>query len=144
MSFCIPFFTIVIDIFVIFELIKLIFFPNFIHPHCIIPNTQCFLYDQNYHVAEGDIRVIRPLCLIRERQTREYSSIAQLPVIFENCPACFEAPKERQRIKVLLASQEHIHPNLFSSLLRSMKPLMRRENSAYTGPDRDEDDDDDV
>lgn len=64
----------------------------------------------------GDIRIIRPLCLIRERLTRQYAKgdtfarvysitvvntnnapckliAAQLPVINENCPACYEAPK---------------------------------------------------
>lgn len=84
---------------------------------------------QNYHVAEGDIRVVRPLVYVRERALREYAKIAALPVIFENCPACFEAPKERQRVKVMLAAQEHIHPNLFSSLMKCMRPLMARENS---------------
>ena len=46
-----------------------------------------------------------------------------LPVISENCPACFEAPKERQRMKQLLASQEILHPRLFSSILSAMKPI---------------------
>ncbi len=44
--------------------------------------------------------------------------VRDLPVINENCPACFEEPKERARTKTLLASQEHIHPNLFSNLLK--------------------------
>ena len=83
---------------------------------------------------DGDVRIIRPLAFVRERMTREYAkrersaraaadhlsaaAVADLPVIYENCPACFEAPKERQRMKLLLASQEHIHPNLFNSLLQ--------------------------
>jgi tRNA 2-thiocytidine biosynthesis protein TtcA len=78
------------------------------------------------------LRVIRPLVYVRERFTREYAAIADLPVINENCPACFEAPKERQRAKLLLASQEHIHPQLFSSMLNAIKPLMRMQTDANT------------
>ncbi len=78
--------------------------------------------------------------------------MSQLPVINENCPACYEAPKvgvavcmwpggggtaeprcvvvgvvgvvqERQRVKLLLAEQEHLHPALFSSLLQYVAAL---------------------
>lgn len=48
-------------------------------------------------------------------------------------PACFEAPKERARVKLVLANQEHVHPSLFSSLQRAMKPLMSQENSKFLG-----------
>uniref|UniRef100_A0A6T6TEL6 tRNA(Ile)-lysidine/2-thiocytidine synthase N-terminal domain-containing protein n=1 Tax=Amorphochlora amoebiformis TaxID=1561963 RepID=A0A6T6TEL6_9EUKA len=78
----------------------------------------------NYKNDKGDVRIIRPLSYVRERLLREYATLARLPVIDENCPACFEAPKERARVKLMLASQEHVHPNIFSCLLRSMKPLM--------------------
>lgn len=43
-----------------------------------------------------------------------------------DCPACFEAPKERQRIKLLLASQEHVHPNLYPNMLQSEARSTRR------------------
>ena len=85
----------------------------------------------NYHVDEGDLRVIRPLIFTRESITREYATAHDLPVIFENCPACFEAPKERQRIKLMLAAQEHLHPHLYSCLLRAMTPLIGKENGNY-------------
>merc|ERR1712096_27164 len=77
----------------------------------------------NYHVEAGDIRVIRPLIYARERMTREFSILAKLPVVNENCPACFDAPQERQRMKLLLASQEHLHTGLYSNLLAAMQPL---------------------
>ena len=98
----------------------------------------------NYHVEAGDIRIIRPLVYAREHLTREYANVVDLPVIEENCPACFEAPKERARVKLVLASQEHVHPSLFSSLLRAMKPLMAEENSHFVnnkaaGEDSDDD-----
>ena len=46
-------------------------------------------------------------------------------MIQENCPACFSAPKERHRVKVLLAQQENMFPSLFSSLQKAMVPLMK-------------------
>jgi hypothetical protein len=44
---------------------------------------------------------------------RDLSYAAALPVVDENCPACFEAPRERQHIKKLLAREEAQFPNLF-------------------------------
>ena len=59
----------------------------------------------NYAVREGDLRVVRPFVYVRERQLREFAEAQGLPVIPENCPACFESPKERHRTKQLLAQQ---------------------------------------
>ncbi|XP_077984669.1 uncharacterized protein LOC144439269 [Glandiceps talaboti] len=78
----------------------------------------------NYIVREGDLRVIRPLVYVREKDTRQFAEQAKLPVIPENCPACFDAPKERHRTKQLLAAQEILFPDLYHSLLTAMKPLM--------------------
>ncbi len=72
----------------------------------------------------GDVRVIRPFIYARERQTRDFARKAGLPVIQENCPACFAMPQERQQMKMLLAEQERRHPRLFASLLTAMRPLM--------------------
>ena len=41
---------------------------------------------------EGDIRVIRPLVYVREKDLRSFAETQGLPVIAENCPACFDAP----------------------------------------------------
>ncbi len=79
----------------------------------------------HYSNKAGDIRIIRPLIYTRERATRQYAEQARLPVIAENCPACFEGPKERYRIKTLLAQQEHLFPDLLSNLLRTMTPLLK-------------------
>lgn len=79
----------------------------------------CYVNDK------GDLRVIRPLVYIREKMTKEFADFAKLPTITENCPACFAAPTERHRTKLLLASQEQIVPDLYSSLLNTMKPIMR-------------------
>ncbi|XP_028516147.1 uncharacterized protein LOC110243543 [Exaiptasia diaphana] len=80
----------------------------------------------NYTVQEGDLRVIRPLVFVREKELRQFADKAKLPVIAENCPACFEAPKERHRTKQLLAAQELLFPEIYSSLLTAMRPLMAK------------------
>lgn len=48
-----------------------------------------------YEINAGDITVIRPLCYCRESLMTEFAKQNNLPVINENCPACFEEPKER-------------------------------------------------
>lgn len=78
----------------------------------------------HYRIDAGDLRVIRPLVYARERQTRAFAEAASLPVIFENCPACFVKPQQRHAMKQLLAQQEKLHPRLFASLLTAMKSLM--------------------
>ncbi|HEY9198680.1 MAG TPA: ATP-binding protein [Gammaproteobacteria bacterium] len=77
----------------------------------------------------GDVRIIRPLAYVRERQLRAFSEAAGLPVIRDNCPACFRMPTQRQHMKELLAQEESHNKRLFLSLLSTMRPLME-ENSA--------------
>ncbi|MEW5771621.1 MAG: ATP-binding protein [Pseudomonadota bacterium] len=72
----------------------------------------------------GDVRVIRPFVYARERQTRDFAAHAGLPVIYENCPACFSMPMQRYQMKALLGEQERQHPQLFANLLTAMRPLM--------------------
>lgn len=78
----------------------------------------------HYRNDAGDLRVIRPFVTVRERQTRAFATDAGLPVIFENCPACFAKPQQRYAMKQMLAEQEKLHPRLFNSLLTAMRPLM--------------------
>jgi tRNA 2-thiocytidine biosynthesis protein TtcA len=78
----------------------------------------------HYRNDAGDVRVIRPLIYARERQTRDFAQRAGLPVIFENCPACFALPMQRFQMKALLAEQEKQHPQVFANLLTAMRPLM--------------------
>ncbi|CAE7580786.1 ttcA [Symbiodinium pilosum] len=78
----------------------------------------------NYAVAEKDLRVCRPLVHVREKTLAQFAKDNRLPVIADNCPACFAAPKERHRIKLMLSQQEFEHPDLFWSLSSCMKPLM--------------------
>ncbi len=81
----------------------------------------------HYTIDEGDLRVIRPLVYVRERELKKFAEEQVLPVINENCPACFEIPKERARVKTLLSNQEHLYPDLFYSLQQAMRPLMEKD-----------------
>ena len=83
----------------------------------------------NYTNKEGDVRIIRPLVYVRERQTAEYAKESLLPVIPDSCPACFGMPTEREHMKQLLKQEESHNKQLFKSLLTAIKPLMAK-NSA--------------
>ncbi len=89
------------------------------------------LYEGRLHTMKahytndaGDVRVIRPLVYVRERQTHDFANKNQLPVIMDNCPACFSAPTRRDHIKNLLAQEEKESQHVFKTLLNTMRPLM--------------------
>jgi len=83
----------------------------------------------HYTNKDGDIRIIRPLVYVRERQTREFARDASLPVVPDSCPACFGMPTQRAHMKSLLAQEESHNKYLFKSLLQAMRPLFGK-NSA--------------
>merc|ERR1711968_126074 len=87
-------------------------------------NGQVRTMKANYLIQAGAIRVIRPLVYVREAEMKKFAYGAKLPVINENCPACFEGPKERHRVKKLLAQEESLFPGMFGNLRRAMLPLM--------------------
>ncbi|CAB4061624.1 unnamed protein product [Lepeophtheirus salmonis] len=66
----------------------------------------------------GRMRTMKANYSVKEKDLRK------LPIIPENCPACFESPKERHRTKQLLAAQELLFPRLYWSLKSAMFPLM--------------------
>ena len=72
----------------------------------------------------GDLRIIRPLVYLRERQTQDFAHTNGLPVIADSCPACFAMPTQRQHMKTLLAAEERQNKLLFKSLLTTLRPLM--------------------
>jgi tRNA 2-thiocytidine biosynthesis protein TtcA len=74
-----------------------------------------------------DVRIVRPLLYVRERQTVAYAKEAALPVINESCPSCFVKPQQRQHMKAWLAEEEKHNKNLFKNLLTTMKPLLTQE-----------------
>jgi tRNA 2-thiocytidine biosynthesis protein TtcA len=86
----------------------------------------------HYRNDAGDLRIIRPLAYVRERQTREFARAAGLPVIGDNCPACFRMPTQRQHMKELLAREEATNSLLFKSLLATIRPLMTENDSHLT------------
>ncbi len=77
----------------------------------------------NYTNQDGDIRIIRPMIYVRERQTTEFSKEVPLPVISDSCPACYAMPTEREHMKQLLAKEETHNSGLFSSLKSAISPL---------------------
>jgi tRNA 2-thiocytidine biosynthesis protein TtcA len=85
----------------------------------------------HYANDEGDVRVIRPLALLREGDTRAYAAACALPVIPDTCPACFSGPTARYGAKRLLAREEAAHPTLFANLREALRPL--REISTPSG-----------
>ncbi|WP_299870716.1 ATP-binding protein [uncultured Cocleimonas sp.] len=78
----------------------------------------------HYVNDDGDLRIIRPLVYVREKELASFAKEQELPVIMENCPACFSMPTQRESMKQLLAQQEQQVDNLFGTLLTTMKPLM--------------------
>lgn len=90
----------------------------------LLHNGQTRTMKAKYLNDVGDISIIRPFIYLREAQTRDFSMSANLNIINENCPACFEQPKERARMKKLLQQEEAMVPNLFYNLKRALVPLM--------------------
>jgi tRNA 2-thiocytidine biosynthesis protein TtcA len=95
----------------------------------------------HYRNDDGDLRIIRPLVYVRERQTRDFAHSNGLPVIADSCPACFAMPSRRQHMKTLLATEETHNRLLFKSLLTTLRPLMSEglpdtREAAGTGPRR--------
>jgi len=78
----------------------------------------------NYEIDAGDLSVIRPMVYCRESLMTDFAKASKIPIINENCPACFEEPKERARVKKLLSREEMGYPNFFDCIRRSMIPLM--------------------
>jgi tRNA 2-thiocytidine biosynthesis protein TtcA len=83
----------------------------------------------HYTIREGDLRVIRPLVYARENQLRDFAEQSELPVIMENCPACFSMPTQRQHMKELLAAEEEQYPHLMKNILHAIKPLMSKNDA---------------
>jgi tRNA(Ile)-lysidine synthase TilS/MesJ len=71
-----------------------------------------------------DLRIIRPLVYVRERQLVDFAKNTDLPVIADSCPACFSMPTEREHFKQWLLAEEKRTPNLYKNLLSAMKPML--------------------
>jgi len=84
----------------------------------------------HYLNDDKDIRIIRPLVRVRECQTREFATEAGLPVIEDNCPACYAKPQAREETKQMLLAQEKTNSHLYANLWRAMQPLIADDNHA--------------
>lgn len=84
----------------------------------------------HYLNDDGDIRIIRPLVRVRENQTRDFAKAANLPVIPDNCPACYAKPQARAETKALLLAQEQKNKHLYANLWTAMQPLIADDNHA--------------
>jgi tRNA(Ile)-lysidine synthase TilS/MesJ len=91
-------------------------------------NGQLRTMKAKYTIDAGDLEVIRPFCYLRESVARDFAKGSSLPVISENCPACFEEPKERARVKQLLSQEESMVPGLFSNMRKALLPLMHEDS----------------
>lgn len=78
----------------------------------------------HYTIDDGDLRVIRPLVYMRERQSRDFVNEHNIPVIADSCPACFSMPTQREHMKQLLHKEEQENKTLFKTLLTTLKPIM--------------------
>lgn len=78
----------------------------------------------HYVIDAGDLRVIRPLIHVRETQTRSFAQTAQLPVIVDNCPACYSQPQQRAYIKAFLQQEAQLHPNVYANIQSAMAALV--------------------
>jgi tRNA 2-thiocytidine biosynthesis protein TtcA len=70
--------------------------------------------------------VIRPLAYVWEEEARAYAKACELPIIGCCCPACGDLSLQRQRIKRLLMELEREHPDLKSSILKSIGNVQPR------------------
>lgn len=82
----------------------------------------------HYLNNDGDVRIIRPLIRVRESQTRDFAVSAGLPVIEDNCPACYAKPQARAETKQLLLEQELKNKHLYANLWTAMQSLIADDN----------------
>lgn len=78
----------------------------------------------HYINDEKDLRIIRPLVYVRERQLADFAKNTDLPVIADSCPACYKMPTEREHFKQWLLDEEKRNKNLYKNLLSAMKPML--------------------
>nr|XP_027193910.1 uncharacterized protein LOC113788643 [Dermatophagoides pteronyssinus] len=69
-------------------------------------------------------KIVRPLVYIREAELAAFATKNNLPIITENCPACFLSPTERLRTKLLIATLEQHSASLVSVMMRAINPLV--------------------
>eukprot|EP00914_Ancora_sagittata_P009337 GHVO01017875.1.p1 GENE.GHVO01017875.1~~GHVO01017875.1.p1 ORF type:complete len:1212 (+),score=206.53 GHVO01017875.1:342-3638(+) len=91
-------------------------------------NGKARTMNANYVVRAGDLRVIRPLVLTREKLLAQFAADNRLPVIRDNCPACFQEPQERRRVKNQLSQQELENRHIFGNILKAAITSMSNQS----------------
>lgn len=84
----------------------------------------------NYKINSGDLSVIRPFAYVRESMLTEFAKSSNFEIVNENCPACFEEPKERARMKKMLSKEEALYPSFYDNIKRAILPLMHDDATA--------------
>ena len=90
-------------------------------------------YLSKYTLSDNrTIRIIRPMIYVRERQLEDFAQKENLPVIKENCPACFEKPTERAYFKAWLNKEEGRIANLYPNIRSAIKPILEKSSYGQT------------
>ena len=67
------------------------------------------------------IQIIRPLCLIEEKDLVRYAELQAYPKQTRHCP--FEKASSRAEVKQLLTTLERLNPNVRDSLWGAMQNI---------------------
>jgi tRNA(Ile)-lysidine synthase TilS/MesJ len=70
---------------------------------------------------EQDLRIIRPFVYVREKDLRAFAEFQGLPVIPENCPGCFDAPKVRRENGISFDLSNQHNEQIFISKIMNNK-----------------------
>lgn len=81
----------------------------------------------HYTVDKGDLRVIRPLCYVREKSIIDFANKNKLPIVSEEMPPGFQPARQRDNIKELLATIESASSHSAGSILKAIKPLLYKQ-----------------
>ncbi|PIC11409.1 hypothetical protein B9Z55_029104 [Caenorhabditis nigoni] len=83
-----------------------------------------------YTTKDNQLRVIRPLIMVREKALRHFAEEKKLPVVAENCQLA-SIKQQNDIVSNNCCPQELIFPDLFNSLRSALKPLLLVD-SAHT------------
>lgn len=80
-----------------------------------------------------DMTLIRPMCLIRERELASLAEVRSFIGQKKKCP--YERATNRSRMKSLLAEMEHINPEACYSLWRCVEKLLSVDSAGNDAED---------
>ncbi|VDN98023.1 unnamed protein product [Rodentolepis nana] len=80
--------------------------------------------EANIELKDLNLRLIRPLAFCRENAIASFVANAKLPVLKTICPICEQTRVEQNRLKEMLTAEEFNNPNLFSSIINAISPLL--------------------